>query len=310
MAARPLGLFWGSGAAAIAHFSGWRTALYLMTGLSVLLTVFIAFYLPRVRAPAGGSPHLPTVRSRSAMRIFLVVVAVNVVFFFAHNLLYTYVSPLLLQHGLPESMLSVALLVTGGVSIFGLWGAGQMVDRWPAAGLFGGGLAMLLGMGLVYGHLLSAWAAVGAVGVWCAGYAAVIPFVMSGAIRARATSADVAGAAINSASNFGILLGSAVGDICSARLVLLSYARQPLPLHWREFCWLSSIRELFRAGLITLMRRPTPDDMKSHMGDGYGAIALCAHTLISICKEGDAVCVPFFMEAAVSANHPQEHKRA
>ncbi|MCG4258377.1 MFS transporter [Acetobacter senegalensis] len=199
------------GAAAIAHFSGWRTALYLMTGLSVLLTVFIAFYLPRVRTPAGGSPHLPTVRSRSAMRIFLVVVAVNVVFFFAHNLLYTYVSPLLLQHGLPESMLSVALLVTGGVSIFGLWGAGQMVDRWPAAGLFGGGLAMLLGMGLVYGHLLSAWAAVGAVGVWCAGYAAVIPFVMSGAIRARATSADVAGAAINSASNFGILLGSAVG---------------------------------------------------------------------------------------------------
>ena len=199
------------GAAAIGHFAGWRVALYIMTGLSLLLTLFIALYLPRVRAPAGGSPQLPTVRSRYAMRIFLVVVAVDAVFFFAHNLLYTYVSPLLLQHGLSESMLSVALLLTGGVSVLGLWGAGQVVDRWPAAGLFGGGLAMLVGMGLVYGHLLSAWAAVAAVGIWCAGYAGVIPFVMSGAIRARATSADVAGAAINSASNFGILLGSAVG---------------------------------------------------------------------------------------------------
>ncbi|BAK82816.1 major facilitator superfamily sugar transporter [Komagataeibacter medellinensis NBRC 3288] len=34
---------------------------------------------------------------------------------------------------------------------------------------------------------------------------------MSGAIRARATRPDVAGAAINSASNVGILLGSAIG---------------------------------------------------------------------------------------------------
>jgi predicted MFS family arabinose efflux permease len=34
---------------------------------------------------------------------------------------------------------------------------------------------------------------------------------MSGAIRANATQADVAGAAINSASNVGILLGSAAG---------------------------------------------------------------------------------------------------
>lgn len=34
---------------------------------------------------------------------------------------------------------------------------------------------------------------------------------MSGAIRTRATSADTAGAAVNSTSNIGILLGSALG---------------------------------------------------------------------------------------------------
>ncbi|GBR02511.1 MFS transporter [Acetobacter oeni] len=199
------------GAAALGHFAGWRVALYIMAGLAVLLTIFIAVFLPRVRAPAGGTPRLPTLRSRHAARIFAIVVAVNAVFFFAHNLLYTYVSPLLLAHGLPERDLSIALLITGAVSVLGLWAAGQLVDSLPAAGLFGGGIAMLTGMCLVYDHLLSGWMSVAAVGLWCAGYAAVIPFVMSGAIRARATSADVAGAAINSSSNFGILLGSAVG---------------------------------------------------------------------------------------------------
>ncbi|AAW60462.1 MFS transporter [Gluconobacter oxydans] len=199
------------GAAAISHFASWRVALYVIAGLAALLTIFIALYLPPVRGADTKALKVPTIRSPQAARIFGVVIGVNAVFFFAHNLLYTYVSPLLLAHGLPEHLLSVALLITGGVSIFGLWGAGQVVDRWPAAGLFGGGLAMLTGMILVYGHLISAWPSVGAVGLWCMGYAAIIPFVMSGAIRARATSADVAGAAINSSSNFGILLGSAIG---------------------------------------------------------------------------------------------------
>ncbi|GBR67307.1 MFS transporter [Gluconobacter kanchanaburiensis] len=199
------------GAAAISHFASWRVALYVIAGLAAMLTVFIALYLPAVRGADTKALKVPVLRSPQATRIFGVVICVNAVFFFAHNLLYTYVSPLLLVHGLPEHLLSIALLVTGAVSIFGLWGAGQVVDRWPAGGLFGGGVAMLMGMVLVYGHLLPAWPSVAAVGLWCMGYAAIIPFVMSGAIRARATSADVAGAAINSSSNFGILLGSAIG---------------------------------------------------------------------------------------------------
>lgn len=199
------------GAAAIGEFAGWRMALYVIAGLSAVLTLVIALCLPPVRGADTNSLKIPFIRSPQAMRIFGVVVCVNAVFFFAHNLLYTYVSPLLLAHGLPETMLSLALLLTGAVSVLGLWGAGQVVDRWPAAGLFGGGFAILLGMGLVFGHFLSAWPSVAAVGLWCMGYAAIIPFVMSGAIRARATSADVAGAAINSSSNFGILLGSAIG---------------------------------------------------------------------------------------------------
>ncbi|MFT8645917.1 MFS transporter [Gluconacetobacter sp.] len=199
------------GAAAIGHLASWRVAMFVMTALAVMLTLCIAFFLPPVSSPPNVRSSLPGVASRRVMRIFLIVVAVDAVFFFAHNLLYTYVTPLLLDHGLTAGTLSLALLLTGTVSILGLWGAGQFVDRNPGAGLLAGGLAMLIGMGLMYGHILSGWAAVGAVGLWCVGYSAIIPFVMSGAIRARATRPDVAGAAINSASNVGILLGSAAG---------------------------------------------------------------------------------------------------
>lgn len=199
------------GTAAVGHLASWRVAMYIMTGLAIVLTLCIAFFLPPVSSAVHVKESLPSIVSRKVMHTFLVVVAVDAVFFFAHNLLYTYVTPLLLEHGLSSGALSVALLLTGALSILGLWGAGQIVDRRPAAGMLASGMAMLVGMGLLYGHILSGWFSVGAVGLWCIGYSAIIPFVMSGAIRARATRADVAGAAINAASNAGILLGSAAG---------------------------------------------------------------------------------------------------
>lgn len=201
------------GTAAVGHLANWRVAMYIMTGIAVVLTLCIAFFLPPVSSAVHVKESLPSIVSRKVMRTFLVVVLVDAVFFFAHNLLYTYVTPLLLEHGLSNGVLSIALLLTGGLSILGLWGAGQIVDRRPAAGMLASGMAMLVGMGLLYGHILSGWMSVAAVGLWCIGYSAIIPFVMSGAIRARATRADVAGAAINAASNAGILLGSAAGGV-------------------------------------------------------------------------------------------------
>lgn len=201
------------GTAAIGHLASWRVAMYIMTGLAVVLTICIAFFLPPVPSTVHVKESLPSISSRKVMRTFLIVVGVDAIFFFAHNLLYTYVTPLLLDHGLSSNVLSIALLLTGAVSILGLWGAGHLVDRRPAGGMLASGMAMLIGMGFMYGHILSGWMSVGAVGLWCIGYSAMIPFVMSGAIRARATRSDVAGAAINAASNAGILLGSAAGGI-------------------------------------------------------------------------------------------------
>ncbi|EHH68739.1 MFS transporter [Gluconobacter morbifer] len=201
------------GAAAVGHFASWRVAMLVITGLSVILTLCIAFFLPPVSTANDAAVRLPSVGSGRAMRAFLAVVLVNVLFFIAHNLAYTFVAPLLLKHGIHENQLSLALLVTGAVSIMGLWGAAQFVDRSPAAGIFAGGMLMLIGLSMMLGHLVSGWITVAFVSLWSIGYSAIIPFLMSGAIRARATRSDVAGAAINGASNVGILLGSAVGGV-------------------------------------------------------------------------------------------------
>ncbi|NHN89645.1 MFS transporter [Acetobacter conturbans] len=199
------------GSAAIGHFTNWRVAMLIMTGLTTLLLVCVAVALPRVATSPATPGGVPSMRSGTAMRSFLLVVLVDAIFFLAHNLLYTYVTPLLLDHGLVESELSIALLITGSLSILGLWLSGLTVDRWPAGGLLSSGIFMLIGMGLMYGHVLSGWQCVVAIAIWCIGFSAIVPFVMSGAIRANATRPDVAGAAINSASNVGILLGSALG---------------------------------------------------------------------------------------------------
>ncbi len=198
------------GTAAISHFAGWRVALLVVAGLAAILTVLIAVCLPPVIKPAGR-PSGPYKVPRASVRAFAWVVTANAIFFLGHNVVYTYIAPVLMAHGLPESSVSVALLIIGVFSLSGLWASSQVVDRWPRAGVLGSGAAISLGIALLGGALMPAWGSVAVAALWCAGYASIIPFMMSGAIRARATTADTAGAAINSTSNVGILLGSALG---------------------------------------------------------------------------------------------------
>lgn len=198
------------GAAAIGHFAGWRVALWVAAALAAVLTLFIAAYLPRV-GHAAKPASLVIVRAPGAMRAFVQAILANALFFLAQNVLYTYIAPVLMAHGLSEASVSVDLLVIGACSLSGLWAAGLVVDKSPRMGLLSAGVVMIAGITLLCGGLVSGLMTVAAAAVWCAGYAGVIPFIMSGAIRTRATSADIAGAAVNSTSNIGILLGSAFG---------------------------------------------------------------------------------------------------
>ncbi|WP_077931029.1 MFS transporter [Acetobacter persici] len=198
------------GAAAFGHFAGWRIAMLVVAGLAAFLTVLIAVCLPPVVKPAGR-PSGPYKAPREAMRAFGWVVAANAMFFLAHNVVYTYIAPVLMAHGLPEQSVSLALLIIGVLGLSGLWASGLMVDRCPRVGMLGAGVVMACAIALLGGTLVPGWGSVAVVCLWCAAYACIIPFIMSGAIRTRATSADTAGAAVNSTSNIGILLGSALG---------------------------------------------------------------------------------------------------
>lgn len=210
------------GAAALGHFAGWRVALWVAAGLAAILTVFIAVYLPRV-GHGTQAPSFTLARKPGAVQAFIQALLANALFFLAHNTLYTYIAPVLMAHGLPESSISLDLLIIGACSLSGLWASGLVVDKSPRWGLLISGAVMVLGILLVCGHVVSGVATVAVVALWCSGYAGVIPFIMSGAIRTRATSADIAGAAVNSTSNIGILLGAAFGG-----RLLASYGVQVL----------------------------------------------------------------------------------
>lgn len=210
------------GAAALGHFAGWRVALWVAAGLAAILTAFIAVYLPRV-GHGTQAPAFTLARKPGAVRAFIQALLANALFFLAHNTLYTYIAPVLMAHGLPESSISLDLLIIGACSLSGLWASGLVVDKSPRWGLLISGAVMVLGILLVCGHVVSGVATVAVVALWCSGYAGVIPFIMSGAIRTRATSPDIAGAAVNSTSNIGILLGAAFGG-----RLLASYGVQVL----------------------------------------------------------------------------------
>lgn len=197
-------------AAAIGQLLGWRAALLAAGGLAAVLAVVVALALPAVATPVRAAAF--TLRGNArAVRDFGLILTVTTGFFFAHNLVYTYIAPVLVAHGLAQATLSLDLLAIGVCSLAGLWGAGQLVDTSPRTGMLGAGALLLAGLGLLVGHATSGVGSIAAGAIWCAGYAGAIPFFMSGAIRTQATTGDIAGAAVNSTSNIGILLGSAMG---------------------------------------------------------------------------------------------------
>ncbi|MBK5534117.1 MFS transporter [Pseudomonas sp. TH08] len=106
---------------------GWRLSFAIMTGLTVLLVVWVRWQVPDFageregqRLPLRQVFTLPGVRS---------VLFVTLSYVVAHNLLYTYIAPFLQPSGL-DAQVDRVLLVFGLASVLSLWIVGNLVDRW------------------------------------------------------------------------------------------------------------------------------------------------------------------------------------
>ena len=187
---------------------GWRLAFGALVGVAALLVVVTAVLLPSVT----GETDSHSARFRAWRRSGLLAVAVvNVVLFFGHYVAYTYIASLLTNAGVEETAVGSVLLLLGGAGIFGLVGAGLLVDRRPRLGLVITVAVMALGLAaipLTSGSLVGTLIAVGA---WCLAFGGAPSFLVTAAIRTGAVSPDIAGAVTNGTSNLGIAAGAAVG---------------------------------------------------------------------------------------------------
>lgn len=126
MAGTPLALTVGIPAGTyIGGWAGWRMAFGLLSGLTVFLMLWIVAKLPEFPGERAG-------KRRSIAEVFVMpgvrpVLAVTLLYILTHNLLYTYISPLLALAEMAQRVDSV-LLVFGITSLFSLWAVGVMID--------------------------------------------------------------------------------------------------------------------------------------------------------------------------------------
>lgn len=111
----------------LSEYLGWRNCFYIISGITLFLMGWMMFSVP-------DFPGHSVTRRLSLRQVFLLpgirpVLAATLIFVLAHNIIYTYIAPLLQTLNMGNSI-SLVLLVFGIASIIGIWGVGVMVDRW------------------------------------------------------------------------------------------------------------------------------------------------------------------------------------
>jgi predicted MFS family arabinose efflux permease len=116
----PAGTFVGS-------MAGWRVAFGLLGWLTVLLIFWILAKVPDF--PGERTEQRHRIRDVFVLPGIRPVLAVTLAFILAHNILYTYISPLLALAGLATR--TDSLMFVFGIAAFGgICAVGVLVDRW------------------------------------------------------------------------------------------------------------------------------------------------------------------------------------
>lgn len=115
----PLGTWLGG-------FMGWRMAFGLMSGMTLLLIVWVLIKVPDY--PGQSSSQRMALRQVFFTPDVRSVLGVVFTWMLAHNILYTYVAPFVSRAGLADEV-GLVLLVFGVAALAGIWITGRLVDR-------------------------------------------------------------------------------------------------------------------------------------------------------------------------------------
>ncbi|MCF4982276.1 MFS transporter [Pseudomonas gessardii] len=189
---------------------GWRLSFAIMTGLTVLLLVWVRWQVPdfagqRAQQRLGLRQvlHLPGVRP---------VLWVTFTYVLAHNILYTYIAPFLVPAGLGADIDQV-LLVFGLAALMGIWVVGLLIDRLLQV-LLVLSCALFAAAALALGLWVAATEVVYlSVAVWGLAFGGLPALLQTALAKAAGDSADAAQSMLVTVWNLGIAGGGLLGGV-------------------------------------------------------------------------------------------------
>ncbi|UPG96024.1 MFS transporter [Luteibacter aegosomatissinici] len=220
---------------------GWRATFGIMSAFSVGLFAWARFALPDY--PGLTNPGPLRLRKVIALPGVAQVLGTLLVFILAHNIIYTYIAPLVATAGAGAAV-DRYLLVFGLASVAGIWLAGAFGDAHMRALVVGGVIGFLASALAIamFPHVLPVLVA--ALAVWGVGFGATPTLLQTALARNAGESADVAQSLLVTGWNVALALGGIVGGAVLDRAGAGALAWSTLPLivvalliAWRPAAW-------------------------------------------------------------------------
>ncbi|GBQ14205.1 MFS transporter [Komagataeibacter rhaeticus] len=189
---------------------GWRYTFGIMTVLTVGLLGWVVAAVPDF--PGQGQGRRLTLRHVFLMPGVRTILSVTLLFVLAHNILYTYIAPFLLQVGM-GGRVDMVLLVFGLTALVGIWLIGARIDHWLRA-LVLASIALFVIAGCTLGFAGTSPIAIyiGA-GLWGLAFGGAATLFQTASARAAGEGADIAQSMIVTVWNAAIAGGGIIGGL-------------------------------------------------------------------------------------------------
>ncbi|WP_455825261.1 MFS transporter [Pseudomonas graminis] len=189
---------------------GWRLSFAIMTGLTLVLLAWARWQLPDF----AGQPAQNRLGLRQVLRLpgIRPVLWVTFTYVLAHNILYTYIAPLLVPAGITADIDRV-LLVFGLAALLSIWLAGVLIDRWLrtllliSCALFGL-IALALALWMSAPSMIYS-----AVALWGLAFGGLPALLQTALAKSAGESADAAQSMLVTVWNLGIAGGGLAGGV-------------------------------------------------------------------------------------------------
>ncbi|POA67363.1 MULTISPECIES: MFS transporter [Pseudomonas] len=189
---------------------GWRASFALMTVLTLVLLGWVRWQVPDF--PGLRSDKRLSLKSVFALPGVKPVLFVTFAYVLGHNILYTYIAPLLEPAGI-TGQIDRVLLVFGLTAVLSIWVVGLLIDRWSrrlvlVSCILFGLCALLLALrpdapAAVYASMV----------LWGLSYGGLGTLLQTALAKTSGSSADAAQSMLVTAWNLAIAGGGLVGGI-------------------------------------------------------------------------------------------------